>query len=352
MTLPRRLQAQPVAVLAVIATLAGLPYLVGPYYVNVAIQVLVFGLWAASLGVLAGHAGLISLGHAGLLGTAAYVTAIAMGRWDWSFWTAGVLAVLVTCAVTAVLSLMAVRAVKVYFLMITLAQGMLLWGISQRWVSLTDGDNGLRGASRPPAFTEYYAYYWLVLGVVVVVLAALWAFLRSDHGLRIRGTRDSASRMASLGYSVVAHRLIAFNVAGLVAGIAGVLYVGFTGFVSPSTLFLRTSVEGLLMVIIGGIGTFFGPLVGAAAVILARTAVTTYTDRWSAVMGALLIITVLFAPQGIVGAVHGLRGRLRGGWATPSPAPSPVADPAPVDPAPPTGDDAAAVAARPSSPTP
>lgn len=345
MTAIRRLRGQPLLVLALVGILVALPYLVAPYYVNVAIQILVFGLFAASLGVLAGHAGLISLGHAGLLGTSAYVFAIAMGRWGWSFWAAGGLAVVVTCGVTAVLAVMAVRVVKVYFLMVTLAQGMLLWGISQRWVSLTDGDNGLRGADRPPAFTEYYAYYWLVLSVVLLVLLGLWAFLRSDHGLRIRGTRDSASRMASLGYSVVAHRLIAFNVAGLVAGIAGVLYVGFTGFVSPSTLFLRTSVEGLLMVIIGGVGTFAGPLVGAAAVIIARTIVTTYTDRWSSVMGLLLITTILFAPQGIVGGARRLAARLRGASSTPV-GPSPVANPPPTDAAPPSGDEAAAVAAR------
>lgn len=299
-----------VATVVALAVLVALPYLVSPYSVNVAAQILVFGLWAMSLNILAGSAGLVSLGHAGLLGVSAYVVAVGQGRMGWSFWTAALVALVVTQLVTVALSVMTTRASGVYFLMITLAQGMLIWGVAQRWVSVTDGDNGLRSASRPPGLTEYWAYYWFALAVVVICVIILRFLLTSRVGLRLRGTKDSPSRMASLGYSVTRQRLIAFNVAGAFAGVAGVLYAGYFGFVSPATVFLRQSVEGVLMIILGGVSTFAGPLFGAAAVIGARTALSTYTDRWPTLMGLMLIGVVLFAPRGIGGYALALRRSL------------------------------------------
>jgi branched-chain amino acid transport system permease protein len=305
-----------------IVVLAALPYMAGPYIVNVGAQILIFGLWAMSINILAGSTGLVSLGHAGFLGVAAYGVAVGQGRMGWSFWAAALVALIVTQAVAFALSLMTIRASGVYFLMITLAQGMLIWGVAQRWSSVTDGDNGLRTASRPAGLTEYWAYYWFTLVVVLLCVLALRLLLTSRLGLRLRGTKDSPTRMASLGYSVSRQRLIAFNLAGGFAGIAGVLHAGFFGFISPATVFLRQSVEGVLMIILGGVGAFMGPLLGSAGVIGARTALSVYTDRWPTFMGLLLIIVVLFAPAGIGGYAKRLRRSLRARRHPPVAAPS------------------------------
>lgn len=291
----------------VIGLLVALPYMGGSYTVNVGAQILLFGLWAMSINILAGSVGLVSLGHAGLLGVAAYGVAVGQGRMGWSFWTAALVALLVTQLVTLAFSVMTIRASGVYFLMITLAQGMLIWGVAQRWSSVTDGDNGLRTATRPPELTQYWAYYWFELAVVIICVLLLRLLLTTRVGLRLRGTKDSPTRMASLGYSVARQRLIAFNLAGAFAGIAGVLYAGFFGFVSPTTVFLRQSVEGVLMIILGGVGAFTGPLIGATGVIGARTVLSAYTDRWPTFMGLMLIVVVLFAPSGIGGYARGVR---------------------------------------------
>lgn len=289
------------------------PYLTGQYYVGIATEILIFGLWAVGLNVLAGTAGLYSLGHAALLGISAYTVIYCQTRFDMSFLAAALIGVLLTMTIALAFAAMAMRATAVYFLMITLAQGMLVWGVAQSWVSITDGDNGLRGGGPSGALVEYYNYYWFTASVVLLSLVALKIFLSSRFGLRLRGVRDSSTRMASLGYNVLWQRVIAFMVAALPAAIAGVLYVGYFHFISPTAVTVTASVEGLLMVILGGMGFFLGPMLGATLIIGLRTELTTYTDRWPTVMGILLILSVLFARQGVsailVDSVRRLRGR-------------------------------------------
>lgn len=302
------------AVVAAVVAIAGLfvlPYFLGAFYVGIATTMMVFAVWALGLNILAGTTGLVSLGHAGLLGVSAYTVAIIQGRWGVSFWVAALAAIAVTQVVTVAFSAMITRATEVTFLMITLAQGMLIWGIAHRWTSLSGGDNGLRGSSRPGWLSPYWAYYWFVLAALIVVVVGVRWFLTSDLGLRLRGTRDSPSRMASLGYSVTVQRMIAFNAAGFIASLAGVLHAGYFQYISPSTVFFRQSVEGVLMILVGGIGSFFGPVVGAAGIIGARTGLTQVTDRWVSVLGLLLIVTVLFAPRGLAGHAPELLARVR-----------------------------------------
>lgn len=295
----------------VVLALILLPYVIGAFYVGIATMMLVFAVWTLGLNVLAGSTGLVSLGHAGMLGVSAYTVAIAQGTWGLGFWVAALLAVLVTVVVSFVFSLMITRATDITFLMITLAQGMLIWGLAHRWTSVTGGDNGLRGTSRPEWLEPYWAYYWFVLLVALVVVVTLRWFLTSSVGLRLRGTRDSPSRMRSLGYSVALQRIISFTVAGFVASVAGVLHAGYFQFISPSTVFFRQSVEGVLMILVGGIGSFLGPVAGAAGIIGARTGLTQVTERWVTVMGLLLILTVLYAPRGLVGHGPEVIDRLR-----------------------------------------
>jgi branched-chain amino acid transport system permease protein len=228
---PQRRYGRLVAIGLVVAVAGAVPYLVGPFYVGVGTEILIFAVWAMSLNVLAGQTGLVSLGHASLLGVAAYTIGIVQRELHWGFLSAAVVAVLVTMAVSAVFAVLAVRSTGVYFLMITLAQGRLVWGIAQRWVTFTGGDNRLRGFNRPDVVDAYWLYYWFALAVALACFYALWRFQQSTLGLRLRGTRDSFTRMASLGYWVMWQRFIAFNVAGFFAAIAGVLYAGHFRFV-------------------------------------------------------------------------------------------------------------------------
>ena len=302
-TLPR-VRGRHLGYLALVIVMFAAPYVLNQYYVGILTQILIFGLWAVSLNVLIGTSGLDSLGHAAMLGTAAYATSFFQLNAGMSYLVAGVVAVLVTMMVSLVFSLMTMRAGRVAFMMITLAQGMLVWGLAHTWVSVTDGDNGLRGGGPSGVFETYYAFYWLVGALVVVSLVLLKLVLDSSVGLRLRGVRDSQARMASLGYSVQAHRLIAFNLASLPAAVAGVLYIGHFNFISPSTVVVAAAVEVFLMVILGGAGYFLGPMLGAALLTLLRTELSVYTDRWLTVMGALLIVSVLFAREGVSALIH------------------------------------------------
>ncbi|MFW6056665.1 MAG: branched-chain amino acid ABC transporter permease [Chloroflexota bacterium] len=286
--------------------LAAVPYLVGAYGVSLITEALILGVWAMSLNVLAGQTGLISLGHAATFGVGAYGVALTQNIMEWPFLTSALVGLVAALAVSLVFALTAARSTGVYFIIVTLAQGMLVWGVIQRWSSVTGGDDGLRGIKRPEFLAEYWDYYWATLAVVVASIVALGMLQFSRVGLRLRGVRDSATRMLALGYSVSRQRIIGFLISGTFAGLAGVLYVGHFLYISPSAVYVTRSVEVLLMVIIGGIGTFLGPMVGAAMVVFGRAGLSLYTERWATVMGVALILMVLFAPDGIVGRLRSL----------------------------------------------
>jgi branched-chain amino acid transport system permease protein len=202
--------------------------------------------------------------------------------------------------------LLAVRTSGVYFLLLTLALGMIVWGICLRWTEVTGGENGLRGDVRPVWLSSHSAFYWVVLASAAVVAFAMWRFVRSPFGLTLRGIRDSESRMRSLGYHVPLHLFIGFTVSGFFAGFAGALYALFNNFVSPSTVALAQSVEGVLMMIAGGVGTLFGGFVGAAAIIALENIVSAYTERWQMVLGVTFVVLMIFAPEGIIGKLRAL----------------------------------------------
>jgi branched-chain amino acid transport system permease protein len=219
------------------------------------------------------------------------------------------LGVLAATCVAMIFALLAIRTSGAYFLLLTLALGMIVWGVCLRWTSVTGGENGLRGAARPEAIGDHRTFYYLVLAVVILVTALMWRFVRSPFGLTLRGIRDSESRMRALGYDVSLHLFIAFTVSGFFAGVAGALYALFNSFVSPSSVALSQSVEGLLMAIIGGVGTLFGAFIGAFAIIGLENLVSQYTERWQTVLGLMFVLTMIFAPEGVLGRVRTLLSR-------------------------------------------
>jgi branched-chain amino acid transport system permease protein len=288
-----------------------LPLVLPSYQVSIATQILIFSVLAMSIDILAGFAGRTPLGHGAIFGISTYVVIYWTANLGGSLWAGMLLGVLAATLLAVVFALLAIRTSGVYFLLLTLALGMIVWGVCLRWTSVTGGENGLRGIGRPAFLASHVSFYYAVLAVVAIATLALWRFVHSPFGLTLRGIRDSESRMRSLGYNVPLHLFIAFVGSGFFAGIAGALYALFNDFVSPSTVQLSQSVAGLLMAITGGIGTLLGSFVGATAIILLENVVSVFTARWQTVLGVTFILIMIFAPEGIVGRARILLARRR-----------------------------------------
>ena len=251
------------ALIAVIA-LAVLPYAIKEvYYVNIASQVLLYAIFALGLNILVGYAGLVSLGHAGLFGIAAYVVAYLLVA-GYSHVLAIAAALAASLLATAGFAALSLRSIGITFIMITLALGEIIWGLAYRWISLTNGDNGITVPARPAPFGialgDARAFYVMTLVVFLVSIAAAGIFVRSPFGAALCGTRDQPRRMTALGYHVWMIRFWACMFSGLLSAIAGILFVYYNQFISPQALALIASAEGLLMVISGGAGTLLGPV--------------------------------------------------------------------------------------------
>ncbi|TMF06438.1 MAG: branched-chain amino acid ABC transporter permease [Chloroflexi bacterium] len=298
-----------VIVVAALLLALAIPYLTTSYYVAIATQVLYFGLLAMSIDLLGGYLGLMPLGHAGIMGVAAYVMGYLVSKSHWAWPSAVAIALVTTLLVSLVFGLLAVRTTGIFFVMITMAEGMLVWGLAYRWSSVTGAENGIRGVARPDFATLYWQYYYLALGVFVACAVLLTLVVRSPFGLVLKGIRESESRMRTLGYNVTLHKLLAFAVSGLFAAIAGVLYAWYNQFISPSAINITASTEGILMVVLGGPGTLLGPVLGAGVIVFVKNILSVYVTRWPSIMGLIFIVVVLFAQDGILGALR--RARLR-----------------------------------------
>jgi branched-chain amino acid transport system permease protein len=284
--------------------LATVPYWIGnSYYINVATQMLIYAVLALGLNVLVGYAGLVTLGHAGLFGIAAYAgaTLIKAGH---GHIVVAIGALVATLAATAMFAVLALRGTGLGFVMITVALGQIVWGVAYRWISLTNGDNGISISARPSPFglslTSADAFYWATLVVFLIAAAAMAIFVASPFGAAVRGTRDQPRRMTALGYNVWLTRFLAFLFSGFWSGVAGLLYLYYNQFVSPQTVALSSSAEALLMVIAGGTATLLGPIAGAALVIVMKDIASAYIERWNFVLGAIFVVIVIFMPEGLV----------------------------------------------------
>jgi branched-chain amino acid transport system permease protein len=289
---------------AALLALAGVPAVTeNSFYINTGSQILFWAILAQALNVLVGYAGLTSLGHASLFAVSGYTAAILVSGGSSHLLAAGtaIAASVITAAIFAVLAL---RAAGIGFLMITLALGQILWGIAYRWVSLTNGDNGVNLESRPMPFgfdiTTPAAFYWMTLAVFAIAVSTMALFVRSPFGAAVRGTRDQPRRMNALGYNVWAIRLLAFLFSGFWTGVAGLLFVYYNQFISPQIAAIQTSAEALLMVISGGTATVLGPVAGAAIVVIMKNVVSAYIERWNLVLGVIFVLIVSFMPEGLI----------------------------------------------------
>ena len=287
-----------------LAALATLPLWVGnAYYVNIASQILLYAIFALGLNVLVGYAGLVSLGHAGLFGIAAYAGALAIDNGANHF-AAVVAALAATLVAAAAFAVLALRGTGLGFVMITVAIGQIVWGVAYRWISITNGDNGVAIGTRPSPFGFSLSaapnFYWATLIVFLVAVAAIAILAASPFGASLRGARDQPRRMTALGYHVWLIRFLAFLFSGLWSGVAGMLFLYYHQFISPQAVALGASAEALLMVISGGTGTLLGPIVGAGLVVIMKNVASSYIERWNFLLGAIFVAIVIFMPEGIV----------------------------------------------------
>ena len=301
-------------VLGLVALAAALlgPFAVGQFWMTLITQIYIYGLLALSVDLLLGHAGLYSLCHASFFAVAAYTTAILQVRHGVPTLLAAP-AGIVAGTLLAILYGASVRTRGVYFILITIALGYIIWGAVYRWASFTGGDNGITNVPPPSigsvTIASQTAYYYFALAVVLLCALGYRILIRSPFGLTLRGIKASESRMRSLGYRTTKHLYVAFVISGAMASLAGVLYVYYNRFINPVAASFQISVEVSLMAIVGGCGTIIGPFLGSGIVLGLRNWVSSFFEFHAAVMGIVFIATILWAPHGLVGLFSRLRAR-------------------------------------------
>jgi branched-chain amino acid transport system permease protein len=312
--------SQKIKIAVVVLALGALAYIVphsGSFVVLLATRAMALAILAMSVDLLLGYTGMSSMGQAAYFGVGAYLTAVLATKFHfglgWDFWLVVVLGILLGAALAALFGLFAIRAGGVYFLMITLALGQCVWGLAYRWNSLTGGDNGINMALRPSFgldLTNQVTFFYLVFGFFAVSMLMMYVLVRSPFGHSLAGIRERELRMQILGYNTWLHKYIAFIIAGGFGGLAGVLWAHTNGHVSPETVVLTTSVDSLLMVVLGGAGTLVGAAIGTAIVFGLREFLSTLVPWWQYALGGVYVLTILYLPMGLMGIPSRLRQRL------------------------------------------
>ncbi len=296
------------AIVALLAVLLVAPLVMtdSPYLVVLAIDLMVAALFAASLHFIMGPAGMHSFGHAAYFGLGAYGAAVAVRSLGLPMEAALVVAPLVAAAGALLFGWFCVRLSGVYLAMLTLAFAQITWAICYQWGAVTGGSNGLTGVWPAEWLSDSRAYYYLTLVVVAAGALLLRRVLFSPFGYAMRASRDSVLRSDAIGIDVKRLQWTAFVVAGAAAGVAGGLFAFSKGSISPETLNIGQSVDGIVMVMLGGLQTLIGPIVGAITFGWLEDSVSRSTDYWRAVLGGIILLLVLLFPQGIAGFVRQL----------------------------------------------
>jgi branched-chain amino acid transport system permease protein len=288
--------------------LAVLPPFYSSYWVTLVTQMLIFAILAMSLDILLGYTGLSSFGHAAFFGAAAYAVAILSTRYKMGFLVCFIGGIALSAGISTIFGFLVAHATGVYFLIITLALGMTLWGLAFRWVSMTGGDNGISGIARPDiglplSLKDPLTFYYFILVFFLVSLVLMVILVRSPFGHSLKGVRESESRMRVLGYHTWLHKYLSYVCSAAFGGFAGVLWAYYNGFTSPYDMDLTASIEIILMVILGGPGTLIGPALGACIIVFLKNFISAYTQRWLLIVGTIYILTILYAPQGLMNLI-------------------------------------------------
>jgi branched-chain amino acid transport system permease protein len=292
------------ASLGLIAGLASVPLWAPRFFVSIAAEVFIFGIAAMSLNLLLGYTGLVSMGHAAFFAFGGYAAGLVAKTVTTSFWVTTPAGIAAAASLALVIGLFALRTAAVTFLMITLAVGQMLYALAIKWRPVTGGSDGLIGIPRPTGFgvpMDGARIYLLALALCVAVWWLLRRILNAPFGRTLIGIRENEGRMRALGCNVQAYKLAAFVLAGGLAGLAGVLFTQFQGFISPSEVHWHRSGQLLIMIVIGGVDSVAGPLLGSFVVVAVQDWLSSKTMRWMTYLGLLFIGSVLVGRGGLMG---------------------------------------------------
>jgi len=308
-----REKRQRVVIVALFVLLAAVPPIATafgqPFYLDLFRRIMIFAIAALSLNLILGYGGMISFGHAVFLGVGAYAVGVLAHHGIQSGYVQWIVAIVASALVALVIGAISIRTSGVYFIMITLAFSQMLYylGIS---IEEYGGDDGMRLTVRSqfPGLVNLdngTAFYYLVLGILVLFTFLVHRLVNSRFGMVIRAARSNEARTRAIGFSPYAYRLAAFVIAGAMCGVAGALFVNHTSYLTPDFMNWTRSGELMFMVILGGMGTTIGPVLGAAALLLLEDFLSGWTVHWQIILGPLLVLAVLFAKRGLAGLLPG-----------------------------------------------
>ena len=290
-----------VPIVGVFIVLLILPPIIPRFYTYIIALMFVTGLLAMSLNMIVGHGGMFQFHHGAFYGVGAYTFALILTKTTMPMWVGFVAGPIAAAFVGLLIGWFCVRLSRLYFGMLQISLGSLIWAIAFRWYSLTGGDDGIHGIPMPSILSSLNCSYYFILIVLAICLAGMYLIFKSPFGTTLQAIRDNPQRCEAVGVNVRRHQLAAIVIATFFAGVAGVLFVVLEKSAFPDLLFWVLSLEILIMCLLGGWFTFLGPMLGAAITVALRTFVGIYTEYWTLILGVILILLIFFLPEGVLG---------------------------------------------------
>jgi branched-chain amino acid transport system permease protein len=297
--------------IAAVVVLCLLPFILPRFYVYLLSIILLYGLLATSNNFVLGFGGIYQMHHAVFYGVGAYGAALMITKSGLSPWLALLVGPLVAAALSLVMGIICIRLSKLYFGMLQISLGSLVWAVVYRWYSFTGGDDGIHGISMPGILSSGTGAYYFTLVVTLISLYVMYRILKAPFGSVLQGIRDNPVRSGMIGVNVRRHQLLALVIAGFFAGVAGALFVVVDNTVFADMMFWTLSMELVIMCLLGGWLTFLGPMLGAALIVVIRTFVSTYTVYWALVLGIIFMLVIFFLPNGVLGWLEEIFRRKR-----------------------------------------
>lgn len=288
-----------------------IPVIGSKYTIYFNAQLLFTILFATSLNLLVGYTGLFSFGHVGFYAIGAYAFTILYKTYGVPFGVSFVAGPLLAAAAAVIFGYFCIRLTKIYFTFLTLAFAQIIWAIAFKWTPVTGGDSGIVGITPPSLLLPLNNTYFFTLGVVAVLMYAMYRIAHSPFSLVLNAIRENPNRAEFIGVNVRLYQLIVFTISGFFAGFAGVLFVLLTRSVFPDIILVTRSIDVVAMVIVGGMYNFWGPMIGAVVLLYLNSFVKANTEYWLLVLGMLLAVVVLFFPSGIAGIFPWLSARFK-----------------------------------------
>jgi len=292
-----------VPIVALFIVLLILPPIIPRFYTYIIALMFVTGLLAMSLNMVVGHGGMFQFHHAAFYGVGAYTFALILTKTTLPMWVGFAAGPIAAAFVGLVIGWFCVRLSRLYFGMLQISLGSLIWAIVFRWYSLTSGDDGIHGIPMPSILSSLNSSYYFILMVLTICLVGMYLIFKSPFGTTLQAIRDNPQRCEAVGVNVRRHQLVAIVIATFFAGVAGVLFVMLEKSVFPDLLFWVLSLEIFIMCLLGGWFTFLGPMLGAAITMALRTFVGIYTEYWTLILGIILILLIFFLPEGVMGYI-------------------------------------------------